>query len=325
MKAVFVTKYGPPLEVLQVKEVEKPVPADNQVLVRVHAASVNKADLAPVQGVLVARLLGTGLRKPKRPRLGSDIAGLVEAAGKNVKLFRPGDEVFGNAPGGFAEYACAREDRLALKPANVSFEEAAAVPIAGITALQGLRRGRIQPGQKVLVQGASGGVGTFAVQIARAFGAEVTAVCSTRNLDQARSMGAEHVVDYTEQDFTRSGQRYDLILAVNGHHSMPAYRRALSPSGRCVVLGGSMTQIFSALLWGPLISKMGTRQVGSMGIAKLNQKDLAELRELLAAGKVTPVIERRYPLGQTAEALQYLQEGHARAKVVITVEGNDNP
>jgi NADPH:quinone reductase-like Zn-dependent oxidoreductase len=320
MKAIVCTKYGHPLDVLQLKEVEKPTPTDNQVLVKVHAASVNISDLAPVRGVFLARLLGTGLLRPKRTMVGADIAGRVEAVGKNVKQFQPGDEVFGDASGGFAEYVCAREDLLALKPANVTFEEAASVGVAAISALQGLRAGQIQAGQKVLVNGASGGVGTFAVQIAKSFGTEVTAVCSPKNLDNARSMGADHVIDYTQEDFTRNGQRYDLIIAVNGYHSMLSYRRALSPKGMCVVLGGKLSQVFQALLLGPLISKTGSKKIGFMGIAKLNQKDLMLLKELLEAGKVKPVIDRRYPLSKTAEAMQYLEEGHARGKVVITVE-----
>jgi NADPH:quinone reductase-like Zn-dependent oxidoreductase len=323
MKAIVCTKYGPPLDVLQLKEVEKPTPTDDQVLVKVHAASINKADLAPVRGVLLARLLGTGLLKPKREILGSDIAGRVEAVGKNVKQFRPGDEVFGDADGGFAEYACAREDSLASKPASVTFEESAAVPIAAISALQGLRKGNVQPGQKVLVNGASGGVGTFAVQIAKAFGAEVTAVCSTRNVDNARTMGADHVIDYTGEDFTRNGQQYDRIIAANGDTSIRGYRRALCPEGICVVIGGSLSQIFQALLLGPLVSKTGSKKFGFMGIAKLNQKDLVLLKELLEGGKVVPMIDRCYPLSETAKALQYLEEGHARGKVVITVE-HDN-
>jgi len=323
MKAIVCTKYGPPLDVLQLKEVEKPTPTDNQVLVKVHAASVNKADLAPVRGAFLARLLGTGLLKPKREILGTDIAGQVEAVGKNVRQFKPGDEVFGAAAGGFAEYACVAEDRLALKPANVTFEDAAAVPVAAITALQGLRKGQIQPGQKVLVNGASGGVGTFAVQIAKSFGTEVTAVCSPKNLDNARSMGADHVIDYTQEDFTKNSQRYDLILAANGDRSVPDYRNALSPKGICVVLGGSLAQIFQALLLGPLISKSGSKKIGFMGIAKLNQKDLVLVKELLEAEKVKPVIDRRYPLSETAEAIRYLEEGHARGKVVITLESNN--
>lgn len=322
MQAIVITKYGPPLEVLQLKQVEKPAPTHNQVLVKVHAASVNKKDLAPVRGALVARLLGTGLLEPKRKLLGDDIAGRVEAVGKNVKQFQPGDEVFGDALGAFAEYACAGEDWLALKPANVTFEDAATVPIAALTALQGLRAGQIQPGQKVLINGASGGVGTFAVQIAKSFGTEVTAVCSTGNLDTARWMGADHVIDYTQEDFTQNGQRYDLIVAANGDCSILGYRRALSPKGICVVLGGSLAQIFQALLVGPFISKIGSKKLGFMGIAKLNQKDLVFLKELLEAGKIKPVIDRRYPLSETAEAIRYLEEGHARGKVVITVQHN---
>ncbi len=324
MKAIVCTAYGPPLEVLQLREVDKPTPTDDQVLVRVHAASVNTADLAPVRGALVARLLGTGLRKPKRTILGSDIAGRVEAVGKNVKQFQPGDDVFGDAAGGFAEYACAREDRLTLKPANVTFEEAAAVPVAAITALQGLRKGEIQPGQKALVQGASGGVGTFVVQLAKSFGAEVTAVCSTRNLDAARSMGADYVVVYTQEDFTKSGRGYDLILAVNGYHSVLAYRRALSSNGTCVVLGGSLAQVLQAVVLGPLLSKTGSKRIGFMGLARLNQQDLKYLKELLEAGKVKPLIDKRYPFRETAEAVRYLDEGHARGKIVIDVDGDDS-
>ena len=320
MKAIVCTEYGHPLDVLQLREVEKPTPTDNQVLVKVQAASINISDLAPIRGVFLARLLGTGLLRPKRTRIGSDIAGRVEAIGKNVKQFQPGDEVFGDAPGGLAEYACAREDLLVLKPANVTFEEAASVGVAATSALQGLRAGQIQPGQRVLVYGASGAVGTFAVQIARSFGTEVTAVCSPQNLDNARSMGADHVIDYTQEDFTRNGQTYDLILAVNGYHSILDYRRALGPEGICVVLGGKVPQIFQALLWGPLISKTGSKKIGFMGIAKLNQKDLLFLKELLEAGKVKPVIDRRYSLSETAEAMQYLEEGHAKGKIVIEIQ-----
>jgi NADPH:quinone reductase-like Zn-dependent oxidoreductase len=288
--------------------------------VKVLAATVNKADLAPIRGALLPRLLGAGLLKPKIGILGSDIAGRVEAIGKNVRLFQPGDEVFGFASGGFAEYACAREDLLALKPANVTFEEAAAVPVAAITALQGLRKGQIQPGQKVLVNGASGGVGMFTLQIAKSFGTEVTAVCSTQNLDNARLMGADHVIDYTQEDVTRSGQKFDLIMAANGDHSVLEYRSALSPGGICVVLGGSLRQIFQSLLLGPVVSKTGGRKIGFMGIAKRNHQDLAILKELLEAGKIKPLIDRRYPLSETAEAVHYVEEGHARAKVAITVQ-----
>jgi len=319
MKAIVRTKYGSP-DVLQLEEVEKPTPTDNEVLVKVHAASINKADLARLRGPLLVRLLGEGLLKPKRKILGIDIAGRVEAVGRKVKQFQSGDEVFGGCRGSLAEYACAREDLLALKPANVAFEEAAAVPLAAITALQGLRKGQIQPGQKVLINGASGGVGTFAVQIAKAFGAEVTAVCSTRNMDNARSMGADHVIDYTQEDFTKSGQRYDLIIGVNGYHPILHYRRALNPKGVYVMVGGSMAQLFQAMLLGPLISLVGSKKMGFMGIARLNQKDLVFLKELLEAGKIKQVIDRRYPLSEVAEAFRYFEEGHAKGKIVITVE-----
>jgi NADPH:quinone reductase-like Zn-dependent oxidoreductase len=319
MKAVACTRYRSPDD-LRLTEVEKPVPEDNGVLLRVHAASINKADLYLLKHSFFVRLVGGGLLKPKRKIPGTDVAGRVEAVGKDVKQFKPGDEVFGSAPGSFAEYAAAREDRLALKPSNVSFEEAAAVPVAGVTALQGLRKGHVQSGQKVLVYGASGGVGTFAVEIAKSFGAEVIAVCSTRNLDNARLMGADHVIDYTREDFAKSGQRYDLIVAANGYHSILGYRRALAPRGVCVGTGGSMRQIFGIMLLGPLISIGGSRKVGSMGIAKLNQEDLVFLKELLEAGKLKPVIDRSYALDEVAEAFRYFEEGHAKGKVVMTVE-----
>jgi len=325
MKAIVNTKYGPP-DVLQFKEVEKPVPNDGEILVKIKAASVNTLDLA-TRGPLLARIITGGLRKPKDPRVGADIAGRVEAVGSNVTQFQPGDEVFGAWKGGFAEYASVPENRVALKPTNSSFEEASAIPVAAITALQGLRdTGQIQPGQKVLIHGASGGVGTFAVQIAKAFGAEVTAVCSTRNLDMVRSIGADHVIDYTQEDVTRTGQRYDLILAVNGYHPIFAYRRVLRPTGRYVLVGGSRAHLYQALLQalllGPLISRAGSQKMGFMGIAKINQKDLVYVKELIEAGKVVPVIETRYPLRETAEALRYLEEGHARGKVVVTVDPN---
>ncbi len=323
MKAIVHTQYGPP-EVLQLKEVAKPVPRDNEVLIKVHAASVNSLDLT-LRGPLLARIISGGLFKPKDPRLGVDLAGRAEAVGSNVMQFQPGDEVFGRGLGAFAEYACVREDAVVLKPATVTFEAAAAVPVAALTALQGLRdKGQIQPGQKVLIQGASGGVGTFAVQIAKSFGAEVTAVCSTQNVDQARSIGADHVIDYTQEDCTRNGQRYDLILAVNGYQSIFAYRRILSPTGRFVLVGASKDHLYQALLQalllGPVISRTGKQKMGFMGIAKINQKDLVFVKELLEAGKVVPVIDRRYPLSETSEALQYLEEGHARGKVIITIE-----
>ncbi len=322
MKAIVCTKYGSPLEVLQLEEVEKPAPAQDQVLVKVQAASINISDLAPIRGVFLARLLGTGLLNPKRSLPGSDVAGRIEAAGRNGKQFQPGQEVFGYADGSLAEYACAREDRLALKPTTVTFEEAAAVPVAAMTALQGLRKGQIQAGQKVLINGASGGVGTFAVMIAKSFGAEVTAICSAGNVDQARSLGADHVMDYTREDFTRNGQKYDLILAVNGYHPIQSYRDALTPAGQCVVLGGAMAQIFQALVLGPMISRGGGRRLGFMGIARRNHPDLVFLKELLEAGKIKPAIDRRYPLREAGEAFHYLEAGHARGKVILTVESN---
>lgn len=324
MKAIVYTKYGPP-DVLQLKEVAKPTPKENEILVKVYAASANAYDCHLLTAdIFLVRLMGGGLFKPKHMILGADIAGRVEAVGRNVKLFQPGDEVFGDTSahgnGGFAEYVCVPESALALKPVNLSFEEAAAVPMAAVTALQGLRdRGQIQPGQKILIQGASGGVGTFAVQIAKSFGAEVTAVCSTRNLDQARSLGADHVIDYTKEDFTQNGQLYDLILAVNGYRPISAYQRALTPKGIYVMAGGSMAQIFQAMLLGSWMSKTGGKKMGGVS-AKPNQEDLAFMKGLLEAGKVVPIIDRRFPLSETAEALRYLGEGHARGKVVITVE-----
>ncbi len=313
MKAIVYTQYGPP-DVLQLREVAKPEPREDQVLVRVHAASANALDY---------RL------KTINRVLGADIAGRVETVGAAVTQFRPGDEVFGvsaGSAGGFAEYACAAEDHLALKPANLSFEAAAAIPVASLTALQGLRnKGHIQPGQMVLINGASGGVGTFAVQIAKSFGAEVTAVCSARNLDMARSIGADHVVDYARENFTQNGQRYDLIVGVNGYHPILDYRRSLTPRGRYVAIGGSISQILQAMLIGPVLSQIGGKKMGFMGIAKTNHKDLVFMRELIEAGNVVPVIDRCYPLSEVPEALRYLVEEHARGKVVITVEpGNKN-
>ena len=319
MKAIVYAKYGSP-DVLQFAEVATPTPADNEVLIKLCAASVNPVDLPLMRGKpLFLRLMSGGLRAPKGRVPGHDIAGRVEAIGRNVTQFKPGDEVFGACRGAFAEYVCAIENKLALKPANISFEEAAAVPVAAITALQGLRdKGRIQPGHKVLVEGASGGVGTFAVQIAKSFGAEVTAVCSTRNVDTARSIGADHVIDYTREDFTQSGQRYDLILAANAHHSIFDYRRALNWEGIYVIAGGGGVRALQAVKLGPLLSLFG-RKKACFFIANINQKDLVFLKDLLEAGKIVPVIDRRYPLSDAAEALRYLEEGHAQGKVVITV------
>lgn len=324
MRAIVYTKYGSP-DVLELMEVEKPTPKDGEVLVKVHAASANAYDWHMLRAdPFLVRLMGGGLLKPKNTRLGADIAGRVEAVGRNVKQFQPGDEVFGDLSacgnGGFAEYVSVPENALASKLARMTFEEAAAVPMAAVTALQGLRdNGQIQPGQKVLINGASGGVGTFAVQIAKAFGAEVTGVCSTRNLDMARSIGATQVIDYTREDFTQSGQRYDLILAVNGYHPISAYKRALSPEGIYVMAGGSNAQIFQALLLGRWMSGTAGKTMGALA-AKPNQNDLVFMRELLETGKVVPVIDRRYPLSEVPEAIRYLEEGHAKGKVVITTD-----
>jgi len=317
MKAILATKYGPP-EALQLAEVETPAPKEDEILIKVQAASINPLDLQ-VRGGL-ARVWG-GLRRPKDPRLGRDVAGQVAAVGSRITMFKPGDEVFGGCAGSFAEYAIAHENRLALKPANRTFEEAAAAPVAALTALQGLRdKGQVRLGQKVLINGASGGVGTFAVQIAKSFGAEVTAVCSPRQLDRARAIGADHVIDYSQIDFTQTDHRYDLIFAVNGYHSITAYRRALTPRGNYVAVGGSFAQILQALLLGRLFSKSGGQKMGFMGIAEITTKDLGIVKELLESGKVVSVIDRHYPLSETGLALQYLEEGHARGKVVITLE-----
>jgi NADPH:quinone reductase-like Zn-dependent oxidoreductase len=325
MRAIVRTRYGSP-DVLQLTEVEKPVPKDGEVLVQVHAASVNALDWHLMRGKpFLARTGGNGLRTPKDPRLGVDLAGRVEAVGSKVTQFQLGDDVFGSGGlGAFAEYVCVADKKVVLKPANLSFEAAAAVPVAALTALQGLRdHGQIQPGHRVVIQGASGGVGTFAVQLAKALGADVTAVCGTRNMDTARSLGADQVIDYTHDDFTKSGQRYDLILAVNGYHPILAYRRALRPTGRYVLVGASnahlLQAVFQAMLLGPVISRTGRQKMGSMGIATINQQDLVFVKELLEAGKVVPVIERRYPLRETAEAIRYVEEGHAQGKIVITV------
>jgi len=327
MKAIVYTEYGSP-DMLQLKDVEKPVPADDEVLVKVHAVSVNAADLHLLRADPFLIRLSSGFLKPKHTILGSDIAGRVEAVGSNVTQFKPGDEVFGDISacgwGGFAEYVCVRENALVLKPTNLSFEQAAAVPMAAVTALQGIRHaGQIRPGQKALINGASGGVGTFAVQLAKSFGAEVTAVCSTRNLETARSIGADHVIDYTKEDFATNGQQYDLILAANGDRSISDYKRALSPKGVYVQTGGSMGQMTQAMIQGPWISMTGSKKMGNMGVAKPNQNDLVLIKELLESGKVKPVIDRCYPLSEVPEALRYLEEGHARGKVVITVAQNN--
>lgn len=323
MKAIVYEKYGSP-DVIQFKDIEKPTPKDDEVLIKIHAASVNAYDWHFLTAdIFLIRFMGGGLLKPKNTRLGADMAGRIETVGKNIRQFQPGDEVFGMVKGSFAEYTCAPESALALKPVHTSFNEAAAIPMAAITALQGLRdEGQIRAGQKVLINGASGGVGTFAVQIAKSFGAEVTAVCSTRNLEQARLIGADHVIDYTKEDFTKNGQQYDLVFAANGYHSLSAYKRALTPKGIYIMAGGSMTQIFQSMLMGSLMSETGGRKMSGVS-AKRSQNDLVFIKELFEAGKVKSVIDRRYPLSETAEALRYLGEGHARGKIVITLENGD--
>jgi len=316
MKAIVQERYGPP-DVLQLKEVAEPTPKEDEVLVGVQAASVNYSDWVYVRGKpFAARLMGSGLLKPKTMMLGADIAGRVEAVGRNATQFQPGDEVYGDLSvcgwGSFAEYVAVPESALALKPTNLTFEEAAAVPQASIVALQGLRdKGQIQPGKRVLINGASGGIGTFAVQIAKFFGAEVTGVCSTRNLDLVRSIGAEHVIDYTREDFTQSGQRYELILDIKAYRSISDYEHALSPQGMYVLVGGSVTRILQAAIAGK--DRMVNFQV------RPSQEDLGFMKELIEAGKIVPVVDRRYPLSEVAEAVRYYGRGHSRGKVVITV------
>ena len=325
IKAIVHCEYGSP-DVLKLDDVEKPVPNDNQLLVRVRAASVNPLDLT-IRGPWLIRPL-LGLRKPKDTRLGVDYAGTVEAVGKNVTNFKPGDDVFGGRNGSIAEYVCVLSDRgVAPKPSNMTFEQAASAPVAALTALQGLRdKGKIQSGQKVLINGASGGVGTFAVQIAKSFGAEVTGVCSTRNLDLVRSIGADHVIDYSKEDFTKTDQRYDLIFDLVGNHSFSERRRILNPNGICVMagIGGAGWHDGMAMrLVGELNAYLRSRFVSQKFIsyiAQFNKKDMTVLADLMQSGQVKPVIDRTYKLSDVSEALRYLEQGHARGKVVVTVE-----
>ncbi|MFE1245841.1 NAD(P)-dependent alcohol dehydrogenase [Fictibacillus sp. NPDC058756] len=322
MKAIVCNKYGSP-DVLRFEEVEKPIPKDNQVLVKVHASSLNYGNLVLLKGEPFLARFAFGLTKPKYPIPGGDIAGRVEAVGKDVIQFKPGDEVFGDLSscgwGGYAEYVTAAESALAMKPANLSFEEAAAVPMAAVTALQSLRdKGKIQTGQKVLIYGASGGVGTFAVQIAKSFGAEVTAVCSSRNLGIARSNGADNIIDYTKEDISEKIDHYDLILGVNGSQPISVYKRALKPNGIFVNVGGSGSQLSQAMFLGPWISMTGSKKVSTF-LQRQNQKDLIYVKELLETGKVKPVIDRCYKLSEVSEAFRYFEEGHAQGKVVITI------
>ena len=319
MKAVVFHSYGTS-NVLKIEEVEKPTPKDNEILVKVCATSVNPAEWYGMTGLFLARI-GNGLFKPKDTRLGADFAGIVEAIGKEVTDFKPGDEVFGGRSGAFAEYVCVQK-AIAHKPANITYEQAGAVAIAGLTALQGLRdHGKIQAGQKILINGASGGVGTFAVQIAKALGAEVTAVCSTKNVELIRSLGADHVIDYTKEDFTRNRQRYDLLLDIAGTRSWSEYRRVLAPKATVVIIGGPKGKII-----GPLkhiikmrIASFRASQKVIFFVANFNREDLCVLRELMEAGKIKPIVDRTYPLNRINEAMSYLGPGHARAKIVVTI------
>ena len=325
MKAIVYHKYGSP-DVLDLEEVQKPIPKDDEVLVKVHSASANPADWHLMRATPFFARLMVGLLKPKYTILGSDISGRVEAVGSDVKEFQPGDDVFGDkfasGWGGFAEYVGVAEDRLVLKPDNISFEEAASVPLAAFTALQGLRdKGQIRSGQKVLINGASGGVGTFAVQIAKSFGAEVTGVCSTRNVDMVRSIGADQVIDYTQEDFTKTGKTYDLIYCAVGNRSAADYKRALNPGGICVIAGFTTMphMLLQDLFLGTWVSMTGSKKIRPLGTVAPNKEDLIFIKELLQTGKVVPVIDRRYPLSETTEAIRYLETGHARGKVVIAV------
>jgi len=322
MKAIVQTAYGEPSEVLEVREIEKPIPKENEVLIKIQAASITFGDLTAVKGEPFIGRLWTGLREPKLKTPGKDVAGQVEEIGANVTEFEPGDEVFGDVSecgwGAFAEYVSVPENVLVQKPANIAFEAAAAVPESAVVALQGLRKGKIQSGQKVLIYGASGGIGTFAVQIAKSFDTEVTGVCSTRNVEMVRSLGADHVIDYTKEDFTQNGQQYDLILATAGYRSIFDYKRALAPGGHYVVTGGEMAQIFQPMLLGPLASS-GGRTMTNLSM-KSDKEDLAYVKELIEAGKVKPLIDKSYPLSELPEAFQYYAEGRSRGKVVVTMD-----
>ena len=322
MKAWVHEKYGPP-EVLQLKEVAKPIPKDNEVLIKIHAASLNAADLEYLRGTPIVRIVA--VRKPKYKILGSDIAGRIESVGKNVKKYQPGDNIFVDLSvcgfGAFAEYACVPWKALVLKPDSITYEDAATLPQAAILALQGLRDKRqIQPGHKVLINGAGGGVGTFAVQIAKYFGAEVTGVDNANKLDMVRSLGADHVIDYKKEDFTRSGLRYDLILDVIVHRSILDYRRSLNPKGNLVMIGGSVARMFHIGFLGLVISLFGSKRMNILMWKPNKKEDSLFLTDLLDSGKVVPIIDKRYPLSKVPEALQYLEEGHAQGKVVINME-----
>ena len=319
MKAILYKKYGPP-DVIQIADIEKPIPNDNEVLIKIHAASLNAYDWHFLTAdIFLIRFMGGGLFKPKDHRLGSDIAGRVEAVGKNIKQFKLGDEVIGMVKGGLAEYATAPESSLWFKPSNISFIEAAAIPMAGISALQGLRNeGNIQKGQKVLIHGASGGVGTFAVQIAKSFDTHVTAVCSKRNIEQSKAIGADHVIDYTKDDFTQQSQQYDLIIAVNGYHTLADYKKALTPKGIFVMIGGTKAQILQSMFLSSFFSEKNGRQMRGLN-AQRSQKDLMYLKDIFEAGKIKSVIEKTYPFNETPDAFRYFGEGHSKGKIIITL------
>jgi NADPH:quinone reductase-like Zn-dependent oxidoreductase len=321
MKAVVYTRYGTP-DVLQLQEVEKPTPRDDEVLIKLQAVSVNRSDWEALRGTPLYARIG-GLRRPRKQILGSDIAGRVEMVGSNIKRFQPGDEVFGEILwrlGGFAEYVCARETSLVLKPADMTFDEAAAIPQAAVIALQGIRdKGQVQPGQKVLINGAGGGGGSFAVQLAKLYGAEVTGVDNAGKLDFMRALGADHVIDYTQGDFTNNGKQYDLILDLIAHRSVFAYKRALRPNGRYFAVGGSLVTFFQILLLGPWIRRATGKQIRVL-VVQSTLKDMVHITELWAAGKVVPAIDRRYPLSEVPAALRYLGEGRVKGKIIITLE-----
>lgn len=323
MKAVVYRNYGSP-DMLKLEEVEKPIPNDDEVLIKIHAVSLNRSDWEALTGKPLYARIG-GILKPRHHILGSDIAGHVEAVGKNNTEFKPGDEVFGEIPGyhgGFAEYVCTTGNTMALKPANLTFEEAVAIPQAGVIALRGIReKGNVQPGQKVLINGAGGSAGSFAIQLAKLYGAKVTGVDNTYKLDFMRSLGADHIIDYTREDFTKNGKQYDLILDLFAYRSAPAYRRALKPNGTYFSVGGSVATLFQILLMGPLIKKITTKNIRIL-VAPQNRKDLLSFTELCEAGKIFPIIDRKYSLSDVPEALRYLGEGRAKGKVVITIQND---
>lgn len=321
MKAIVRLKYGSP-DVLEMRDIDKPAPLDNQVLIKLHAASVNPIDWHVLRGKpFLVRLMGFGLLKPKHRILGADMAGRVEAVGSAVTLFKPGDEIFGSGMGGFAEYVCLRESQAVLKPSKTTFEQAAAVPVAGLTALQALRdHGRLREGQQVLINGASGGVGTFAVQIAKALGAHVTGVCSEKNVEMVRSIGADHVIDYTKEHYWMSGKQYDLIVDNAAFYSIGKPLKALKATGLYVIVGGSSSTagFLQSMLFNPIIAKLKGRKITSF-IASINQTDLLFMKELLETGRIVPVIGKRYSLAETPQALRYVEAGHTQGKVLITI------